>query len=281
MENCNVQNLNPPQGSLNTLPYTSSLAYPLTPSTVTLEGGNPQLQNLLSQNYLPPPTLDQLPQTTHHEVLGTICPHQDTWWPVSASGPQIGQIAEACSSDGSIFGGTLRRFAEEQIRAYSSGPDWQHTDRGVSLQPTGIHSFGQADSPFADRSDDQKLEHVTGNHPLSHFQHKPASTSTRPVPKTKRARRPKRVGETLKEWLCHHDNCKKEYWRRQELIRHIRDKHSVQRMCPFSGCDIKWTRAEKIRAHLTTCHKNHFNEEELQEIEALWGLEDTIWFLTK
>lgn len=125
----------------------------------------------------------------------------------------------------------------------------------------------------------QKLEYVPGNHPISLFQHNIEFTDARLVPETKRPPGPNHVKEALKKWLCRHGNCSRKYWRRQELIRHIRDKHNVPRECPF--CDAKWTRAEKIRAHLTTHHKGHFTKQGLQEIEVLEGLEDTIWFLTR
>ncbi|KAH9963299.1 hypothetical protein BC827DRAFT_160216 [Russula dissimulans] len=225
MEDWDIQDLNPQQGSGYTLPFIPFVTLPSTPNTATLRNGVAPLQTLLSQNYLPPPTPGQLLETTHHGVLGTICPHQEASWPASAPGPQIGQITEACSSE---FRDELREFTEDQIHAYSSRPDWRNTDRGISLQPTGLHPLGEADLPFASGGDvqirkpnlffhsshsrssrvpPQKLEYAPGNHPTSLFQHSLEFTGTRLAPKTKRARAkgPNHVKKVPKEWPCRHE----------------------------------------------------------------------------
>ena len=64
------------------------------------------------------------------------------------------------------------------------------------------------------------------------------------------------------------------YGRRQETLRHMRDKHEISRKCFI--CGIKWTRPEKIREHLLSKHRPHFTEEERQKILRLRGLNNTI-----
>ena len=83
----------------------------------------------------------------------------------------------------------------------------------------------------------------------------------------------------LPEWRCHYDGCGKGYGRRQEVRRHIRDKHEIPRRCFI--CGIKWTRADKIRNHLIFGHRSYFTEEERQEIGRLKGLNNTADFLEK
>jgi Zinc finger, C2H2 type len=82
-----------------------------------------------------------------------------------------------------------------------------------------------------------------------------------------------------KEWPCHYDGCDKSYGRRQEVIRHIREKHAILPKC--SICGIELTRAEKIRKHLLFKHRRYFTKEERQEISFLRGLDNTIDFLKK
>ena len=82
-----------------------------------------------------------------------------------------------------------------------------------------------------------------------------------------------------REWPCHHVGCNKSYGRRQEAIRHTRDKHEFSRTCFI--CDIKWTRADMIRKHLLFKHRHHFTEEELREIRQLQGLNNTIELLKR
>src|SRR5712671_7557411 len=120
MEDWDIQNLNLPQGSGHTLPYPPFVAFPLTPSAVTLRHGNSQLENLLWQNYLPPPTPGQPSQTIRRGVLGAVS-YQEASWPVSASGLQIGQIPEAFDRPNSWD--RFREFAEDEIHACFSRPD--------------------------------------------------------------------------------------------------------------------------------------------------------------
>jgi hypothetical protein len=82
-----------------------------------------------------------------------------------------------------------------------------------------------------------------------------------------------------KEWPCQHDGCDKSYGRRPEVRRHVREKHEILRKCFI--CGVKWARAEKIRKHLICKHRDHFTEEERQEIGRLRGLNNTIDFLKK
>ena len=82
-----------------------------------------------------------------------------------------------------------------------------------------------------------------------------------------------------KEWPCHYDGCDKSYGRRQEVIRHIREKHTILPKC--SICGIELTRPEKIRKHLLFKHRRYFTKEGRQEIRSLRGLDNTIDFLKK
>ena len=77
-----------------------------------------------------------------------------------------------------------------------------------------------------------------------------------------------------KEWPCLHDGCNKRYRRRQEAVRHMRDKHEIPHLCFI--CETKWTRPEKLKEHLLSRHCDHFTEEERQEIRHLHGLINTI-----
>ena len=83
----------------------------------------------------------------------------------------------------------------------------------------------------------------------------------------------------FKQWKCHYGGCNKSYGRRQEAIRHMRDKHEVSLKCFI--CGIKWTRPEKIRGHILSKHRLHFTEEERQEILRLRGLNNTIVLLER
>lgn len=74
-------------------------------------------------------------------------------------------------------------------------------------------------------------------------------------------------------------DCSKMYRRRQDLKRHTRDKHEWKRRCPF--CCVKWTRPERIRAHLMRKHKSSFTKDQQQEIRRLQGRDATIRFLEK
>ena len=82
-----------------------------------------------------------------------------------------------------------------------------------------------------------------------------------------------------KRWPCYHYGCNRSYGRLQDVKRHIRDKHDITPECFI--CGIKWTRAEKIRKHLISRHRDHFTEDELQEIGLLEGLNNTVDFLKK
>jgi hypothetical protein len=129
----------------------------------------------------------------------------------------------------------------------------------------------------------QQLEYLPGARP---FEHHPGQRADAPefgefqwIPEIKFAQSSKNRVKGFKEWPCHHNGCNESYRRRQEVIRHIRDKHEIPPKCFI--CGIKWTRAEKIRKHLISRHRDHFKEEERQEIRRLRGLNNTIEFLKK
>jgi hypothetical protein len=99
------------------------------------------------------------------------------------------------------------------------------------------------------------------------------------IPEIEIVQSPKNSVMGSKEWPCQHDGCDKSYGRRPEVRRHIREKHETLPKCFI--CGIKWTRAEKIRKHLIYQHRDHFTEEERQEIGHLRGLNNTIDFLKR
>ncbi|KAH9059537.1 hypothetical protein EDB87DRAFT_1621480 [Lactarius vividus] len=79
---------------------------------------------------------------------------------------------------------------------------------------------------------------------------------------------------------AHHcNNCSKVYRRHQDLKRHTRDKHECQRKCPF--CHTRWSRPERIRAHLMKKHESRLTKEQQQQIHLLRGRDNTIHFLDK
>lgn len=64
-------------------------------------------------------------------------------------------------------------------------------------------------------------------------------------------------------------DCNKYFGRVQELKRHLNDVHMPLRGCPF--CDVKWTRPDKIKAHLMANHEERFTAGMLEQISALYG----------
>ncbi|KAH9059536.1 hypothetical protein EDB87DRAFT_764151 [Lactarius vividus] len=79
--------------------------------------------------------------------------------------------------------------------------------------------------------------------------------------------------------VCHCTDCGKIYQRPQELKRHTRDKHELQRTCPF--CCTRWSRPERIRAHLMKEHESCLTKDQQQQIRLLRGRDDTVHFLEK
>ncbi|KAH9032877.1 hypothetical protein EDB85DRAFT_2145274 [Lactarius pseudohatsudake] len=67
--------------------------------------------------------------------------------------------------------------------------------------------------------------------------------------------------------LC--GTCGQSFGRPQDLKRHVIDKHMPRRQCPF--CFYEWSRADKIKAHLTEVHRDVFSAEILQGICSLRG----------
>jgi hypothetical protein len=134
----------------------------------------------------------------------------------------------------------------------------------------------------------QQLVYIPGTHPNSPIEHHPdqrveapESSGFQRIPEMGTAQgsnlRIRLIGS--KEWPCDRDGCNKSYGRPQEVRRHVREKHGILPECPI--CDIKWTRAEKIRTHLIKEHRDHFTKEERQRICHLQGLNNTIDFLNE
>jgi hypothetical protein len=124
---------------------------------------------------------------------------------------------------------------------------------------------------------------MPGTHPFEHYPDRgveaPEFGEFQWIPEMGIARSSKNRIKGSKQWKCHHDGCNKSYGRRQEAIRHARDKHEVSRKCFI--CGIKWTRPEKIREHLLSKHRHRFTVEERREIHHLRGLNNTIDLLER
>ena len=66
--------------------------------------------------------------------------------------------------------------------------------------------------------------------------------------------------------VCVH--CGVVFGRIQEYNRHVRDKHTDRRRCPF--CDFQWSRPDQIKVHLISKHAKKFNTAEI--LKAFKGL---------
>jgi len=66
-------------------------------------------------------------------------------------------------------------------------------------------------------------------------------------------------------------NCSIVFGRIQEYKRHIRDKHTDRRRCPF--CDFQWSRPNIIKVHLVSKHAEKFTPEILERFKGLRGRE--------
>ena len=63
--------------------------------------------------------------------------------------------------------------------------------------------------------------------------------------------------------------CNIMFGRIQEYKRHIKDKHTDRRRCPF--CDFRWSRADIIKVHLISKHAEKFTAEILEGFKGLRG----------
>src|SRR6266852_96191 len=64
-------------------------------------------------------------------------------------------------------------------------------------------------------------------------------------------------------------DCNRQFRRVQELKRHLKEKHEPWRQCPF--CKFEWTRPDKIKHHITTCHQDKFTAKVMADFRALNG----------
>ena len=208
----------------------------------------------------------------------------------------------------------FRAFSDDQIRANGGrvserrGEEKEAPANNRRNQPTTYQedSFGGTNSPFdqGSRNDmqlrnpnlysnachgqsshvsPQQLEDMSGTHPFEHCPDRrvqaPEFGEFQWIPERGIARSSKNRIRGSKKWPCDHGGCDKRYGRRQEAIRHMRDKHGVSPKCFI--CGFKWTRAEKIKGHLLSKHQHHFTEEERQEIYHLRGQNNTIDLLER
>jgi hypothetical protein len=65
------------------------------------------------------------------------------------------------------------------------------------------------------------------------------------------------------------EDCNKDFFRVQELERHLKDVHTPRRECPF--CDFMWTRPDKIKPHIVAKHQDIFSPEMLANIQSMFG----------
>jgi hypothetical protein len=84
-----------------------------------------------------------------------------------------------------------------------------------------------------------------------------------------------------KRWLCPRDDCDKSYGRPQDVGRHIRAEHEISLAPRCFVCDMKWTRAENIKKHLISRHRDHFTKEQRRKIRRSRGLNDTVDLLER
>ncbi|KAI0268855.1 hypothetical protein BC834DRAFT_968271 [Gloeopeniophorella convolvens] len=77
-------------------------------------------------------------------------------------------------------------------------------------------------------------------------------------------------------------DCPKRCGRKQELKRHVFERHDPGKPleCPFCA-DYKWKRSDAIKKHILTVHKDHLKMDELEEISALRGFSQTLEYLGK
>ncbi|KAH9178363.1 hypothetical protein EDB89DRAFT_1170384 [Lactarius sanguifluus] len=75
-------------------------------------------------------------------------------------------------------------------------------------------------------------------------------------------------GDTSSEFpRC--ESCNLIFGRSQEFKRHFLQVHTPPRRCPL--CPYKWTRPDKVKAHLMNVHRDEFPQEVLNEIHAKRG----------
>ena len=151
--------------------------------------------------------------------------------------------------------------------------------------PNPNQSCTTSDSPLSHLSP-QQSEYIPDTHPNSLFEHHPGqefedpeSSRSQRIPEIEIALGPRSGSINSKTWPCDRDGCNKNYGRRQELRRHVRERHGILPKCLI--CGIKWSRAVNIREHLIKKHRGHFTKKECQEIHDLKGLNNTIKFLKK
>jgi hypothetical protein len=80
----------------------------------------------------------------------------------------------------------------------------------------------------------QQLEDMPSTHPFEHYPpdrraEVPEFVEFQWIPEMGIAPSSKKRGS--KQWKCLHDGCNKSYGRRQETLRHMRDKHEISRKC--------------------------------------------------
>jgi|SRR5712675_91253 len=206
-----------------------------------------------------------------------------TYW----NGSQPGQVREW--SEGVAI--LLTIMDQDAVESHPPTPTVDHSSGQTVTFPFAQTNDVQFHDPnpfvneFHDRRvSPQPFPTMPIPHSMSQFQphpdqiaDTPASTGPQWEPEISNPQGARHRGTGSEE--CPHGNCDKSYGRRQDLKRHIRDRHGIRPRCP--SCGFESTRAERIRRHLITQHRDRFSRKERQDIRRLRGWEATIRLLEK
>ncbi|KAH9999551.1 hypothetical protein BJV77DRAFT_1122950 [Russula vinacea] len=165
---------------------------------------------------------------------------------------------------------------------FNTRPDHEDSPGGTSspfdqgnedeLRKLNLASQGQSS-----RVSPQQLEYVPGAHPfepgLDRKAEAPDFGKFQWIPEMGVAQSSEDRMMDSKEWPCPHDGCNKRYRRRQEAVRHMRDKHETP---PVLHLWDQVDPAREDKGSSLSKHWDNFTEEERQEIRHLHGLINTI-----
>jgi len=127
----------------------------------------------------------------------------------------------------------------------------------------------------------RQLGHILDTHPESPFEHHPGQEVEGPEPGKSQQIPEIEMAQSSKRWFCPRDGCDESYGRSQDVRRHIREGHDISLAPKCFVCGTKWTRAEIIKRHLISKHRDYFTEEQRRKIRHSRGLNNTIEFLKR
>ena len=84
-----------------------------------------------------------------------------------------------------------------------------------------------------------------------------------------------------KRWPCPRSGCDKSYGRPRDVERHIKEGHEILLAPTCFVCGMRWTRAENIKKHLISKHRDHFAEEQRRKIRRSRGLNNMVDLLER